>query len=139
MRRVEQPPQVRQAQDLSGEFCADRKATLQNAIRDLSAQALKVWFILGDFARQQHEKKTKMTWEVCWPAVPTIAKLAGMSDRTVQRCLKELLAARWIGLHRRTMRSNFYYFPQGLPSTRKWYAYAVMGASKYDAGGEPEL
>lgn len=118
------------------------------AIRDISPAAFKVWFVLGDWCRENaishyatvKGKKTKVgTSDGCYPAISSIAAKVGMSDRHVQNCLKELEAKGWVRRDKQSSRKTWLYsMPMGFPSTRRWYALAVLGKGLYPGSEDDE-
>lgn len=66
----------------------------------LSVAEKIVWIALAHFANEAGE---------CWPSISTIAKFAGVSDRTVQRAMTTLVKKSWVTTsHPTTVKSTVY-------------------------------
>ena len=55
----------------------------------LNPTAKLIMVILAEFSRRESNA-------IAWPSVPTIARLAGVSERWTQACLSSLVAAEWL-------------------------------------------
>jgi hypothetical protein len=147
---VDGVPELGNGEELSGKFDRTRKGRIEAAIRNISPAAFKVWFVIGDFCRPnaiahwrtnaKGQREQIGTSEGCFPAVSSIAKRAGMSDRHVQTCLKELVEKGWLKFTRRPpRRTNLYWMPRGFPSSRRWYALAILGHGDYPEQDDEEV
>ena len=66
----------------------------------LSISEKIVWIALAHFANETGE---------CWPSIATVAKYAGVSDRTVQRAMTSLVKKSWVtNSHRSDVKSTIY-------------------------------
>jgi hypothetical protein len=130
-------PELRQGEKLTGEHDKRRRESIRKAIQAITPAALKVWFVLGDFCRKNcipvyetfaaGRPYLARHAEGCYPSVAQIATRANLSKRRVQDLLKELVRLGWIKTQQRDHRASLYWMPRGIPSTRSWYAKAVLG------------